>query len=514
MTNRYYDNLQDIVNGTLATAPSVEAGFDAVEAGFDAVQAEMDVRAAIGEYPPILDKSRQFLTNDGTSVVWNDLGMEVLGYLAVEAASGVTLTNLAYFELSAGVYMIVAQTSQHAIVYNSNTNTWGSWTACALTAVSNAKSARLDASTVAIVGSASATLKARILSVTGTTIVVGSEYTQAATAGHVFFGVASLNSTTFVVATQLTSSAPATAVHAATFAGTVISWGAGTVVVSGVTTLGTIHLERLTNSEGFVVSAYDTTLMARAFLVAGAVVTIGSGATTAITTVSAVYVEKFNSGRWLLSFTNTTRKGCLLSITGAAATISAEHATVLIASSVNYPIDANRLLLSTGSTLQLVRDNGGTLEVGASVANPAATTHALLLIGSAGALLSTGTGATAIWAAQFSVTTVTFSNPNQAVLAYGAASNANISPYVMRPSSVFGKVTGAEVEARFATADNGATFSLSMNRPASKSKFAPDSNNANPTGSAFLGIQNFSGGTRYFGKSTTNNTGIMFMGHN
>jgi hypothetical protein len=274
------------------------------------------------------------------------------------------------------------------VVYNKTTNTFGSVTA--IRTVGGGSNyidpAILSAANQILVcscGNGAATFEAVVLTLTGTSIAVGTAATATLSAsissfadGCELIAVGSSFVTSYIVTT------PAAQIRALSISGTTVTIGAASVLTG---TAGGLQAA----SGSVVVTASNTAsnLYTIPYTVSGSTLTLGTGTTNAFTTATIYKFAAMTIDRWFLAFLNGASSqphGCFVSLSGTTTTIAntvsagvnGALADAIIVSSTKV------LMLNTqaSSNANILTDTAGTASAGTAITLDGGTTKAALFV--------------------------------------------------------------------------------------------------------------------------------------
>ena len=236
------------------------------------------------------------------------------------------------------ILILLHGVSLHAMVYNQTTNAFGAMTlvrtAWATTGGSYdnvvATLTATDQVMVASIPDGTISLQTVILTLDGVDITVGTALTTAAS-GAVSTRLLELAVMGTSVVLMYVTNAGTYRMRAHTITGTTITAGSE---VAGPATAMTPAFLAATASVFMVVSSSVSALSITPYSVTGNVITVGTAATTTVTTVNGITVKKNEAGRWYLTFINTTARIMIFSIGGMTVAVTTILTTSLAVTTV------------------------------------------------------------------------------------------------------------------------------------------------------------------------------------
>jgi hypothetical protein len=248
-------------------------------------QTQLDSAAV---YPTQTGNSGKFLTTDGSSPSWaaagaTQFGDDPLTYSAIASIGGVSVDA---FELDSDRELVITS-SMSCIVYNKTTSTWGTDTVISSGDIYlGAVLIATDTVLIAYATAASTTLRFRVLTFSGTTVTVNTEYTSTITAiyainpsandyyGHGLFDCA----TSYVLTYRASTGAANQQATTVTVSGTVVTVGAESTIETTAQNLWTVS-----PADGYVTFASNdgTNFSVHSYSVSGTTLTLINSASYA-----------------------------------------------------------------------------------------------------------------------------------------------------------------------------------------------------------------------------------------
>lgn len=200
-------------------------------------------------------------------------------------------------------------------------------------------------------------LQAVCLTISGTSISVGTAATVTLSSALTTISDIELVGASVVIAYELSQGVYA--IRALAVSGAVVSVG-DEAALSGMTK-GYLHA--VSPSVVLAVSHYPA-LYAKPFSVSATVLTGGTEAS--VPAAGLLYTGVLSTGRWFAIYPNTTLHGCVMSVSGTAATISAVSLGMTASSPIAWPLSAGGrvLVASSGEGLNVLTDASGTAVAG------------------------------------------------------------------------------------------------------------------------------------------------------
>lgn len=232
---------------------------------------------------------------------------------------------------------IIYGTSVHGVVYEASTNTWGALTLLRATfsgtgAVDNLLAIKIatDQVLMASIQENSGTASILTLSMTGFTIAPGTNNNTGLTASAVRLVDLVAIGTSYVLA--YVTAAGATRLRAHTIAANVITQG--TEVLGGTGTAPTALLPGPSTTFA-VLTSTATVLTVGAFTVAGVVISIGATVTRTVSQIAGITVRLSSTGRWLITYLNSTLRLTALTFSGTTVAFIATDIDVSLQSTAS-----------------------------------------------------------------------------------------------------------------------------------------------------------------------------------
>jgi len=265
--------------------------------------------------------------------------------------------------------IVSGSSAAHAVVWDKTNKVFG--------APALIRSASLNAyyylSAVAISGaqaivmsvpSGSTALEAVSVSISGTTITVGTAATATLASAFDEMRPAVLVGTSIVLP-YIRGGYTVNAIRALSVSGSTVTIGAETAL-SG--TGSEIQVYAASSTVALALSVSGTLFYAQPYTVSGSTLTLGTGASTACNNTSYLRSCALTTGRWAASWVNGTAYGGVVNVTGAVATISVAGS---MGAGTSYPLDLwpvaggrALLLMAAAIGFNVLTDNAGTAVAG------------------------------------------------------------------------------------------------------------------------------------------------------
>jgi hypothetical protein len=272
----------------------------------------------------------------------------------------------------------------YGVVYNKTTNSFGSVTAIRSSAVTGkhvAIKSAMDQILVVSCTSGSTALEAVCLTITGTSIAVGTAATATLSANISAFadgcGLIAVGSS-FV--TSYTVATPAAQIRALSISGTTVTIGSAEVL--GGTTGGLIVAASSTIV--IAVSGNATVVTTTPYTVSGSTLSAGTGSTTGSLNTKTVSKLFALGSRWCVLFLNggTDLYGGIISLSGTTTTVSAVYLEMGAGSVADAMLvsASKAIVLGTATTnnANILTDTAGTASVGTAITLDANSTRICL----------------------------------------------------------------------------------------------------------------------------------------
>lgn len=273
----------------------------------------------------------------------------------------------AYVALAMGsqyeLVLVHGASSLHAVVWDKTAKVYGSPAlirTAALSADTNVKAVALSA-TQAVVCSCPTTtaFEAVCLTISGTTITVGTAATETLAGNLVGLNDIQLIGTSVVVGYQRATSVAG--IRALSVSGSTVTIGAE----SALSGTSTAYLHVVSSSVVLTVSTNGTNVYAKPYTASGSTLTAGTEASTAGSLI--VNTAVLTTGRWFVTYTNTTGYAAIISVSGTTATLSAVSVLSAAIGSA-WPVTGGKVLCVNGSNANVLTDSAGTAVAGTAVA--------------------------------------------------------------------------------------------------------------------------------------------------
>ena len=269
--------------------------------------------------------------------------------------------------------ILLGTTNLYGIIYDASTKLWGSVTLIRTASLDQFEAILSATNQVLVNSSANAAMEAVVLTLSGTSITVGTAATATLSAnnnGSVTVGNLIAVGSSFVITYDV--STPALQMRAMTISGTTVTIGAATVLNG--TTVANVYISAVSSSVALVLTNTNaSTFFATPYTISGTTITLGTGATYASTTANSYQVRPISSGaRTAVVIASTgAAVGLIISVTSTTASISS--ATLSAAggiSSAAVIVSGSKLIFvsvgSTGST-NILTDTAGTASAGTPI---------------------------------------------------------------------------------------------------------------------------------------------------
>jgi hypothetical protein len=313
--------------------------------------------------------------------VWAIGNNEPLGLSAVLQTTNMNYIN-ACVDLGSNQEFVLSNgpsnTNLYGVVYNRSTNTFGNVTLIRTGTVSAANFSAILSSTnqVLVVSAITTAFEAVTLSISGTTITVNTAATATLSANTQGFangcGLIAVGSS-FVTSYQVAT--PACQIRALTVSGTTVTIGSASVLsgTNGSSIFGGGGLIVAGSSSVVIaVSTATTSIYTTPYTVSGSTLTVGTGTTTTGGTMTLQKLAALGT-RWYVGYNDggTTVKAGVVTLTGTTTTIST---ATLMSSSASLAdaiiIGSNKVLaLSSNSSnnANILTDTAGTASAGTAI---------------------------------------------------------------------------------------------------------------------------------------------------
>ena len=264
------------------------------------------------------------------------------------------------------------------IIYNASTDLWGSLTniRTGSTTFDQVESILSATDQVLVSSSVNAAMEAVVLTLSGTTITVGTAAT-ATISGSVVVSASGSNlaavGSSFVVTYSVSSTLQ---MRAMTISGTTVTIGAATTLNGTSVASSTANVYVAAASSSVVLVLTNTaasTFFATPYTISGTTITLGTGATYATTNAEQYKVRPISNGaRWavVISSSITTTVGMIISVVGTTATISTVTlATGGGASNAGVIVSGSKLIYVGGNSVgtNILTDTAGTASAGTQI---------------------------------------------------------------------------------------------------------------------------------------------------
>jgi hypothetical protein len=334
-----------------------------------------------------------FLNDKSTAAgVWSIAGSELVGasaQLLTTSLTAITTAAGGCISLGGGREIIIGNnstTSLVAVVYDASTNTFGSVTTVRTANVtSNLYAACLvstDKVLVVSCANGAATFEAVVLSISGTTISVGTAATATLSANiNVFADGCGLIAVGSDFVTSYSISGPAAQIRAISVSGTTATIGSASVLDG---TAG--GLVMASGSIVIAASTATTNLYTKPYTVSGSTLSGGTGTTTSSGTMTLNKMAALGS-RWVVLYNDggSTVRGGVVSLSGTTTTISA--ATLFAAGTLQDAIvvsSSKVLTLNNQATsnANILTDSAGTASAGTAITLSSETARKCMYVSS------------------------------------------------------------------------------------------------------------------------------------
>lgn len=269
--------------------------------------------------------------------------------------------------------VLIGGSALYGVVYNNLTGAFGSPVLIRNTNVQAHFCAVKSAANQALVMSctdASGNAEAVVLTITGSSITVGTAATAALSAAISSVGAPILTSGGQVVWPYRVAT-PAAQLRAISIAGTTATIGAAVVPT------GTSVAPHAYDMGGGVIMAISlnaaATLFAQPYTLAGTTLTLGTGASTGATTSDALTTWRFSGGRIGALFGNANLRGAVISLAGTVASISAVNLSAATTAGTHSKVFARQVgdqaicASDATPTVNVLTDAAGVATAGAEI---------------------------------------------------------------------------------------------------------------------------------------------------
>ena len=328
-------------------------------------------------------------SNSTAAGVWNLSGHELLAYTAqvpydsTLAGAAYTIKQVIAIDSTRELLLFSQAANLYGVVYNSSTQTFGSSTLITSTYGYNSIGILSATNQILLVGNNnSTTLGAAVLTISGTTITVGSFTTQSISA----WNTASGNNLIAVGTSWLLSFATATTNHivAMTISGTTVTTSSQTTLTGSCSN---IYLTAINSSTVLAVTlSVTSSITACPYTISGTTITAGTAATVSslLSTYNFRVLRISNGTRWVMVYLNgagTSYAGSLISVSGTTATLStvnmiapATASTDAILTTADMMVNGSKLIIYVPTVgVQILTDTAGTASVGTLLTVPDAS---------------------------------------------------------------------------------------------------------------------------------------------
>lgn len=269
-------------------------------------------------------------TVTGSIVAPNPLTLSASANLTMSTLGGTFSYTSKIITLDANRELVIYSSYNYsetisAFVYNSNTNTFGAVATIRATASClGATLVATDKVLVVSVGTGGTTLEAVILSISTNTITVNTAATAtlagalASLVGNYYYGSLVTVGTSFILSYGRATTT--SAIRALTVSGTTVTIGSESTLTPATTNAAALY--PISASVVLALSASSTVLYATPFTVSGTTLTVGTGATQTIDNANWFPIGTFQSGQIGVLYKNSTYYGGIISVSGTTASIS------------------------------------------------------------------------------------------------------------------------------------------------------------------------------------------------
>jgi hypothetical protein len=345
--------------------------------------------------------------NSTAAGVWSVENSELVGASAQLLTTAITSITACVSLDSSREYIQGYNGSGHLVglVYNKTTNTFGNVTAIRTVAGgSNYQSPAVLSATDQILccscGNGATTFEAVTLSISGTTITVNTAATATLSANISAFadgcGLIAVGSS-FV--TSYTVATPAAQIRALSISGTTVTIGSATVLDG---TAG--GLIAASSDKVIAVSTATTHLYTKPYTVSGSTLTPGTGTDSAPGSTIVLYKFFALGSRWCVLFNDSSvgPYGAVVSLSGTTATISS---VATITKNTSVVVDAivvgsNKVLVlanSNDTNANILTDTAGTASAGTAITLDAGTVKRAMYVNGTSVAVYSPIAATTSW---------------------------------------------------------------------------------------------------------------------
>jgi hypothetical protein len=281
--------------------------------------------------------------------------------------------------------IIYSTASAHAVVWNSSTNTFGTPILVRTANLLNIQSvalAKVSTTSVLVCSNTGTALETVVLTVSGSTITVGTAVatTLGATSVFIIPNTRLVTVGSSYVLNYYTSADSLPKFRAITVSGATPSVGSELAYAGG--TVSTMHHSYAQSSSILLHFSMTSsaTVYALPITVSGTTLTAGTAATVS-TTNSTIVTGALSNSRYALFYSNTTGRGAVVSVAGSVATISTAATTMSISGwTPQMQVFGNQAFILNGTTasdnINVITDTAGTATLGTDLAVPIAGTFA------------------------------------------------------------------------------------------------------------------------------------------
>jgi hypothetical protein len=328
-------------------------------------------------------------SNSTAAGIWNLSGHELLAYTASYYnpsvfPSGTLLSSCLLVDSTREflIFNVTGTNSLYGVIYNTSTQTFGTPVLITSTYRNVTKHILSATNQILFVGSSGSALGAVVLTLSGTTITVGTFATLTTTLNGISALVAQGTS---YLAVYYEATTPLQYLVAFTISGTTVTIGSATTL-SG-TSYGSIYVAQVTSSVALVVTiTSNNTLYVTPYTVSGTTITAGTAASVAsLTSTSQFRVLPISSGaRWVVLYLNaagTSYAGSIITVTSTTATLSTVNTISPTTAStdgivtLDMIVNGSKLIIMVPTIgFQILTDTSGTASVGTVLSLPTSDT--------------------------------------------------------------------------------------------------------------------------------------------
>ena len=310
----------------------------------------------------------------GTDLSYVDYSLTTSSAINVSVSASIYMQSIS-LDGTSELMIIYSTGSAHAVVWNSSTNTFGTpilvRTANLGYAQYSVALAKISSTAVLVCSLNTAALETVVLTVSGSTITVGTALatTLAASSFLIAPNTRLVTVGSSYVLNYYTTADSLPKFRAITVSGTTPSIGAELAYAGG--TLETMH-HSYAHSASILLHfsmTSATTVFVLPISVSGTTLSSGTAATVSTTSATNIVTGALSNSRYALAYLNTTIRGAVVSVAGSVASISTAATTMALVSSFNpmMQVFGNQAIILGGTTsenINVITDTAGVASLG------------------------------------------------------------------------------------------------------------------------------------------------------